>query len=564
MPRRSSIRTAALAALADGQRYAPPAALARQVDRIEQLAAEVDPDAAYPEDWLVYRVTGYRPSVEEPALVVGAALRADLSALAQRLSERLPIADAEGVPSAGSAPAGLLTIDEVASRWGVSRRTVERYRRHGLVARRQRLGGGRVRTVFSERAVEAFERGSGDRLRRAAAFSRLTEREVDLVRRRARRYAALGWSREQAAGRLAQRLGRSRAAVLRAIPSEGDGRAGGAGGPGGSGWSAGRGRGSLTPRQRRLVERADRWGVDPSETARRLGRSRATVHRVAAERRAEALRRSGLAAAPSAGARDEAELERVLGAPAVRDTAPPAPITTWDAFADAAGRFARTDPATELARARAMRALIARAAATAGSLRRAAPSASAIDRVETDLRWADRLRLRLVEAELAVIRRALDERLARDASAWTAPRRAAMFAAAMRAALGAAGRFDPERGGRLAAPISLAVLRLPDPGPSAPPAGGAAHQADELSDWTRRPAPWSRLVEPPALAAEVARSASDPRARELASLRWVAAETGPPRTRAASAAIAGVPVERVEPILRGALRERRRARAGIC
>ena len=61
-------------------------ASARQLERAEQLAAEVDPTVNYPEDWVIFRVTGYRPQMDAPAIVVGEALLGDISVLVERLS----------------------------------------------------------------------------------------------------------------------------------------------------------------------------------------------------------------------------------------------------------------------------------------------------------------------------------------------------------------------------------------------------------------------------------------------------------------------------------------------
>ncbi|MEZ6211130.1 MAG: hypothetical protein R3B46_07800 [Phycisphaerales bacterium] len=90
-------------------------------------------------------------------------------------------------------------------------------------------------------------------------------------------------------------------------------------------------------------------------------------------------------------------------------------------------------------------------------LPRGRAASATLDRIETDLRWIARLVVVLVRDEAAVILRAMEERAGcgfleltpGDASAW--------FDVAFGGACGAAVRFDPSRGGRLAAPVTIAL-----------------------------------------------------------------------------------------------------------
>jgi hypothetical protein len=87
VPALSRARTGAIVRLGDELRFAGRETLRRHIERIEQLATLLDEDGVYPEDFVVFRVTGYRPEIGDPELIPGAALLGDLSALAERLSE---------------------------------------------------------------------------------------------------------------------------------------------------------------------------------------------------------------------------------------------------------------------------------------------------------------------------------------------------------------------------------------------------------------------------------------------------------------------------------------------
>ena len=479
MPPLSRIRIAALLDLVEQQRYTPRRAVERQIDRAEALAAEIDPEIAYPEDWVVYRITGFRPDMREPRMIPGEALRSDVSALVERLSDQARL-EREAV-----AP-GALTLEELASRWSVSHKTIERYRRRGLVGRRVADGVGPTRLVFSRRAVEAFERANRPRIGGASEFSRLGAGErARIVRRAARYHARLGWTRNQIIGRLASRLGRSRETIRRALePGEGHG-------------DSGRGvpvAPRLRPDECRAIFEADRAGVGPGALARRYGRSRASIHRVVNARRCDLLRRlelavpEGLGGEAMAGALEEPMAREGLGVEVVLDPA------AWVEEA----RGARAEPAgVERARALAYHALRDRARRIGEGLARNNPSAMELDRAETDLRWATLLKRSLVHAERGLVLRTLEERVGGPLSAEPAWRVRALHRAAFGAVIATVDRYLPVRGGRLAAPVSLALGRaLAREGEAR-----AARRRDagdaQLHDWTGDLGAWQAWLDPP-------------------------------------------------------------------
>ncbi|XHC25579.1 hypothetical protein ABWH91_15355 [Phycisphaerales bacterium ac7] len=181
MPKLSSIRLDALSDLVAELRYTPRDALRRCVERTESLAMEIDPETTYPMEWVVFRVTGYRPKDAPEEMVVGEALIADLSSMLEHLSEIAEIGEADLVGET-------LSTEDLMERWGVSRRSIERYRRMGLVARRYQDASGVTRLAFSADVVEAFEDRRGDRLERARSFERVGEEERNWLYRRALRY----------------------------------------------------------------------------------------------------------------------------------------------------------------------------------------------------------------------------------------------------------------------------------------------------------------------------------------------------------------------------------------
>ncbi len=273
MPAFSKLNIAALDDLARQLRFAPAETLRRQLERTRELAAEIDPKVTYPEDWVVFRITGYRPEIAEPAAFAGAALLADACGLVERISAAAKLRQEE------LDAAAYLEIDPLCVRWGVSRKTVERWRRMGLVALRVRGKQGKPRLLFPIESVERFERLEGARVGHAAGYSRIGPDLEERMLRRAAAYAKLGCTLNQSAGRIARRYGRAVETVRQLLKRSDAGR-------------AFAGRGPASAHKRELIARGSWLAVEPAELARRLGRTVAAVRRVADDERTAALRRS--------------------------------------------------------------------------------------------------------------------------------------------------------------------------------------------------------------------------------------------------------------------------------
>lgn len=445
MPRLSRQVIPALDDLVRQQRYTPAKALLRQIARAETLAQELDPDRAYPEDWIVFRITGFRAAAtgDDPALIPGQALRDNLSALVEHLSDAARLTpDGLGEPCIDLA--GLCT------RWNVSRKTIERYRRQGLIARRTRDARGHVRLVFSERAVRWFEANRAPMLQLARARDRIDARtRRELVRRAACYRSRLGWTLNQAAGRLALRFGRGRETVRQVLiqhdetapaPIFTDAH-------------------HLSPHDRRIIARAYERGIKPSRIASRIGCSRAAVHRTINLRRAERLRRIPWHGPSHEAFASEHGAALILAHPAAVILEPAPPLDSLDDFIALARATHPSDGAFERARAAAFCMLRWRAATIAAGLSRRWPRWRDLDRAETDLRWAIALGRLLIASESPLVLRTIEDRLGAPLASVPRARAGHMVSIALAAAAEGVRRFDPFHGGRLAAPVSLAINR---------------------------------------------------------------------------------------------------------
>lgn len=502
MPALPRIQTSVLADLTRQLRFAPEDAARRHVERAEALVAIIDPAQPYPEDWLVATITGYRPDLPAPALITGAALLRDLSALVERLSlaARYQAADVAGWPG----------VAELSSRWSVSRRTLERYRRLGLLARVVRVTpapgvrrGGHTIVAFAPPVVAWFEERHRAMLAEAGdAAKRVDPARRERLVRRARRYRArLGWTRARVARRLAQTQGGTARAVERLLARH-DRRA--------ETPIFGR-RAPMTEPRARSVERWLARGASARAVGRRLGRSAASVRRIARQERLRRLSELELAAGVEITPGEiAAALER------------PSPAITLGLGRPVAGTLAELlreaedagwpDASDERERANAYRALRARAAAALAAMDRARPGARALDAIITDLRWADRLKVELVRSQQRLLLGTIEGRLGRALTEVPGPVAASALEAGFIALVDAVDQFVPARGGRLAGPANVALARALARWAAGPGgvweaarrvtdgAGRASAMNDpgsvKLGDWSIDITPWHAVVEP--------------------------------------------------------------------
>jgi RNA polymerase sigma factor (sigma-70 family) len=173
--------------LARQLRRGPKGLCLKRLANIEFALSVVESDKRYPADFVWQTLTGVRRHGSrfrcgDLALVSGRALRQDLVTLAQDLSEHARLTGAAcGEP--------VYSITELADRFGVSARTVARWRRRGLVGWMLTTPGGRRRLAFPDRCVRRFVAENAAGVRRAAAYSQVSGQERQGIIERARQLA---------------------------------------------------------------------------------------------------------------------------------------------------------------------------------------------------------------------------------------------------------------------------------------------------------------------------------------------------------------------------------------
>jgi len=255
----------------------------------ETLHDQLDPDAAYPFEFIAFRLTGFRRDYGDDSLLIGQALLPDLRILIDQLSKPLALPASDG---------DAMTADALASELNVSTKTLSRWRKAGLrwrwITPLPALPGARPVIGFTASAVAHFRAQQTQRVAKASTFSQLSPAQRDRLIARARRLSSTTDATfNQVAAHLAKRTGRALETVRLILEKHDrqqtrpeDKLFADRTGP-------------LTARQKRLISRAHRIGVGVGKLAERFRRSRATIHRVVLDRRAARALRLRLAHIPN-------------------------------------------------------------------------------------------------------------------------------------------------------------------------------------------------------------------------------------------------------------------------
>jgi RNA polymerase sigma factor (sigma-70 family) len=188
--------------------FTPHETLLAQLASAEGLLHDLDPGNAYPLDFVIFRITGYRPKRDSGDLLTGLALQHDLGLLIETLSNSLSIATTQL-----SEP--VLAISEVSERFNVTSKTIQRWRKRGLPARRFVFPDGKRRVGFLLGSVERFFNAHREQIPRDANFSQVDGVEQEFIIRRARTLAReCGCWETEIARRIGRKLNRSPATIL--------------------------------------------------------------------------------------------------------------------------------------------------------------------------------------------------------------------------------------------------------------------------------------------------------------------------------------------------------------
>lgn len=482
MPPLPTIRTQVLASLAHELRFAPRSALIRQLAHAESLAPDIEPDRDYPDEWVIYKVTGYRPGHTTNRIhnCIGEDLLHDLSALCEHLSKAAKIRLEEIDP----AP---LRLDELSARWNASTKTIERLRRKGLTARRVLDAHDRSMLVFLPAIVQRFEHQHSRLIENASGFSRVDSDGFGRVISRAKELrASTNGSLSSIALTVATELGRSHEGVRQMLKRHDE---------------------TNDPifhrhwhspdNRRRVAYRAWSMGIQVSTIAKHFQRTSTSVHRLILVERAHRLAGVSLPRIETRGEKTATDFTASglpgLGASGQTDLS----LLIAQARATQPPKIAEEKTATTL-----HTQLQIAAANAIAQINPAHPRAAIVDEAETMLRGIARVRALLVSMELGLALTTLEQQFRHNIVSLPTSLLRPMIEHLVHVVAGTVASHNPSRGGRLAAPIGLAITRLAHewsdklPPPDPTKAQRALSPGTHMTDWTTRICPWQEWLEP--------------------------------------------------------------------
>ncbi len=270
----SKYQNPAMRQLKDQQvKYAPVDVRLDQMDQAEQLVHELDPGRTYHYRDISEKVTGFRSELYPDLLIDGKDAVHDLRLFVDDLSAsaNLPVEKA-GEP--------VLTVNDLSEKFNVSTKTVDRWRKRGLVSRRFKFGN-RTRVGFLKSSVSRFLDVHGEEVERGRRFTQLTDVEREDIVRWARRLARHGGCPSEISRRLSRKLGRSQETIRYTLKNYDDEHPENAIFP--------NARSPLNEERKREIYRRNQRGVSVSRLANEYCRTKNSIYRIIAEVRAELL-----------------------------------------------------------------------------------------------------------------------------------------------------------------------------------------------------------------------------------------------------------------------------------
>ena len=265
-----------LAQLSAQLRFTPEKQRRKQLHAAEKLFEIIEPDRQYPFDFVCFRITGFQPKETiDQRLIKGEQLADDLRIFITRLSGRL----AEPVDTQTEK---IYTVNELADTLAVSTKTIDRWRKRGLIARKFIFADGQKRLGFPKSAVDRFLKANKNLIKRAKSFTRLTKRQQkQFIDRAFALVAKTTMSRHQVIKHIAAKTGRAHETVRYILLSYEEAH------PEKPIFK--KPAGVVSPAEAAELHRLYEQGANIKELMKRFNRCRSSIFRIVNQRRAKAL-----------------------------------------------------------------------------------------------------------------------------------------------------------------------------------------------------------------------------------------------------------------------------------
>ena len=312
------IKNQNLAQLLAQLHFTPQKHLRKQLDAAEKLLAIIKADKEYPFDFVCFHITSFHPkALPEQQPIKGDELAEDLRIFVAKLSGLLALPSDEQNQK-------VYTIEALADSLDVSTKTIHRWRKLGLTARKFVFGDGQKRLGFLQSAVDKFLKDNPDVVAKAKSFQRLTENEKQQIIKQARALAAkTTLSRFQIIDQIASKLSKAHETIRyillnyeKANPDK----------P-----IFNEPAGVVSPAEIAELYKLFKQSTPIKELMSRFGRSRSSIYRLINQQRAKILLAKKVEFVPSSEFLDEIARQKILTKPlGIEKSLPPKSIEPLD------------------------------------------------------------------------------------------------------------------------------------------------------------------------------------------------------------------------------------------
>ncbi len=189
-------------------RFASQKQRRKQLDAAEKLFEAVNRNKDYPFEFVCYRITGFHPKGESAQqFIKGDELAEDLRIFISRISGQL----AQPAVEQGEK---VYTFEELAKIFNISIKTIHRWRKRGLIARKFIFDDGQKRLGLLQSMVDKFADANPKLITKAITFERTADKQKQQIIKQAIKLAATtGLSRHQIINRMAAKFDKAHETV---------------------------------------------------------------------------------------------------------------------------------------------------------------------------------------------------------------------------------------------------------------------------------------------------------------------------------------------------------------
>ncbi len=268
------------------EKFVPAKKKKQQLIAAEELYNILEDEKDYPFEFICYKITGFHPKgLEDDLPAKGKQLKDDLRIFINKVSSQV----AERTSQYNE---DIYTVDQLAGKLDVSKKTVNRWRKKGLLARKFIFPDNKKKIGITESALKKFRDQNPELIENAAGFCRMSKRKRTAILKHLRKLAEENnESRNKIIEQSAKKYARSHEAVRKLLAEHEKNN------PDNKIFKDHKG--PLTSAQKKELYRLYCGGTSIKKLITKFGKSKSTVYRVINRKRAKKIALKDLNYIPS-------------------------------------------------------------------------------------------------------------------------------------------------------------------------------------------------------------------------------------------------------------------------